>query len=458
MVGTLRANRITSIKRIGKVALRLASLTSLGACASAATAQQPSDSFVRWAKTHAVPLRSVEAGGDASDLRVLATMVGKVRVVALGEATHGAHEPLALRNRIFEFLVQRMGFTAIAIESGLPESRRVQEFVLGGPGRADSVAVEGLTYGFGDLAENVALIQWMHDYNVNPLHARKIRFYGIDLSAAAYDTASAARVVIDETLSYIARVDPASAQRMRMEMDQNLTRFSSAGYPALSSADRDRLSAAIDELLALLERERPALVTLTSTEEYEWALRKGESARELNAAFRAAPPTTAGGSLPPTAYRLMNVRDSVMAVNLEWALQREGRDGRMLLFAHNGHVMNGALRGSIWKSLAQDPTPMGSHLRRSLKDQLFTIVTSSAHNGPGLPTAALDPAGIDAALLRVGLPLFLLDIRGVSQNPRAASWLAQRRSLRMNFDARLEVAADSALDALIFVDTLTKSR
>jgi erythromycin esterase len=443
---------------MNSVIVGLASLTLLGACASPATAQQPSDSFVRWAKAHAVPLRSVEAGVDDSDLSVLATMVGKARVVALGEATHGAHEPLALRNRIFEFLVKQMGFTAIAIESGLPESRRVQEFVLGGPGRADSVALEGLTYGFGDLQENVALIQWMHDYNANPLHASKIRFYGIDLSAAAYDTASAARVVVDETLLYIARVDPASAQRMRKKLNQNLSGFSSAGYPALPAADRDRLSASIDELLALLKRKRPALVALTSSDEYEWALRKGESARELNAAFRATPPAMEDGSLPPTAYREMNVRDSVMAVNLEWALKREGRDGRMFLFAHNGHVMSGTLRGSIWKALAQDPTPMGAHLRRSLKDQLLTIVTSSANNGPGLPTAPLDSTSIDAALARVGLPLFLLDIRGAGQNAGAASWLSQRHSLRMNFKAHLEVLADSALDAFIFVDTLTQSR
>ena len=36
-------------------------------------------------------------------------------VVAFGEPTHGAHEPLEARNRLFRFLVERMGFTAIAL-------------------------------------------------------------------------------------------------------------------------------------------------------------------------------------------------------------------------------------------------------------------------------------------------------------------------------------------------------
>ena len=77
----------------------------------------------RWISASAIPLRSVELIDDLADLRAFAPVVGSSRVVALGESTHGAHEPLAFRNRLFRYLVEQHEFTAIALETGLPESR-----------------------------------------------------------------------------------------------------------------------------------------------------------------------------------------------------------------------------------------------------------------------------------------------------------------------------------------------
>ena len=56
-------------------------------------------------------------GGDDSDLIPLHTIAGSARVVAIGEPTHGGHEPLAFRNRLVRYLVEHEGFTAVGIES-----------------------------------------------------------------------------------------------------------------------------------------------------------------------------------------------------------------------------------------------------------------------------------------------------------------------------------------------------
>jgi len=434
-----------------------ASLLLLGACAGGGAASPSSDAFVRWAKSRAVPLRTVEIGGDDADLRPLQGMVGTARVVALGEAAHGAHEPLALRNRIFEFLVERMGFTAIAIESGITESQRVQEYVLGGTGDTRRIVHDDLTWGFGEYEENVALVQWMHDYNANPAHAHKVRFYGIDLSAGGDAAFGRARITVDEALRYVARVDGASARRVRAETEPYLDRFSSAGYPGLAPPERERLSAAIGELIALLERNRAAFVASTTADDYEWALRNAHVARQLDAFFRVEPPPTKDGSMPPTLYEAMNARDSAMATNLAWVLEREGGDGRVMLFAHDAHVAREAMTGPLWKSFAKPVTSMGVHLSRQLGRSLFVIATSAAHSAAALPRAALDSASIDASLARVGMPLFLLDIRSAAASAAAGAWLAGRHALRINFDTHVDVVPDSAFDAFVFVDTLTKS-
>ncbi len=82
----------------------------------AAIAHCGEDGFAKWAAAHALPVTTIDFAGNDSDLLPLESVMGTAHVVALGEPTHGAHEPLALRNRLFRFLVERMGFTAIALE------------------------------------------------------------------------------------------------------------------------------------------------------------------------------------------------------------------------------------------------------------------------------------------------------------------------------------------------------
>src|SRR5262245_31903793 len=67
-------------------------------------AQQSGESFERWAKAHAIQLHTVELGRDVDDMRQLKSLIGAARAVAIGEPTHGAHEPLAFRKRLSRYL------------------------------------------------------------------------------------------------------------------------------------------------------------------------------------------------------------------------------------------------------------------------------------------------------------------------------------------------------------------
>src|SRR5262245_899870 len=66
--------------------------------------QKAGGTFENWAKAHAVPIQTVELESGTADLRRLKPIIGSARVVALGEPAHGAHEPLAFRNRLFRYL------------------------------------------------------------------------------------------------------------------------------------------------------------------------------------------------------------------------------------------------------------------------------------------------------------------------------------------------------------------
>ena len=92
------------------------------------------DTFAKWATAHALPVTTVDSAGNDSDLLPLESAIGAAHVVAFGEPMHGAHESLAFRNRLFRSLVERKGFTAIALESGFTESisarPRIQSVVV----------------------------------------------------------------------------------------------------------------------------------------------------------------------------------------------------------------------------------------------------------------------------------------------------------------------------------------
>ena len=418
-----------------------------------ASAQQSATPFERWVATHALPIATVDSATGVLDLQRVRQVIGSARVVALGEPTHGAHEPLAFRNRLFRYLVDELGFTAIAIESGLPESRLVQDYVAGGPGDARQIVRDNLSWGFGEFQENEALVQWMRQYNANPTHHRKVRFYGMDLSLGGPGGSIPMPIAFDGALSYVARVDSMSAGRLRATFQPLLARMHTAA--SLSIAEHDALTAAIDDLLSLLERERPAYTEASSAPDYEWGYRNAIAAQQADRMFRLMPRDAPAGVIPPSAWQAMNSRDAAMAENVRWILTQEGPQGRVLVFAHNGHVKNGPTEGGIWSAFEKPATAMGQYLHSALGRDLIIIGTSAAANGPGLPPAIPDSDGVDASLAKVGLPLFLIDLRASSANGAVNEWLLARRSLRANFTTILTVSPRTAFDALMFIDTLT---
>ncbi|ARR54923.1 erythromycin esterase [Rhizorhabdus wittichii DC-6] len=430
--------------RIGAVALGL--LLSAPAVAQ----PDPAAAFVAWARDHAVPLPAC----DDPSMATVGRAAGAARMIALGEPAHGAHEPLAFRNCLFRHLVEHQGFTAIAIESGTGEARRLHDYVAGGPGDARQLVRESLSWGFGRFAENVALVEWMRAYNADPAHRRKIAFYGIDMSGGDSSGAWAnARITLDAALAYLVRFDATESRAARAAVEPFLGRFTQPGHAALDRTERRRLRAAVDGLVRYLDRHGDRLAALSGREELDWARRNAVLARQLDHMFRTSAPS--GEELSPEDYRADAARDAAMADNARWVLDREGPDGRVLLFAHDGHVMNAATRGGIWSVYRRAPKAMGQHLRAALGDRLFIVPIASGSNGPGLPPAAPGAGSLDAALARVGSQRFLLDLRPARTAGPAAGWLRRTQSIRANHVTEAEISPATAMDAVVFIATLT---
>jgi erythromycin esterase len=417
---------------------------------------EPRAPFVAWARTAAINLASVESIPDESDLAPLCTLVGDARVVALGEPGHGAHQPLALRNRLFGYLIEHCGFTAIALETSFSESRAVHDFVQGGGGKAADVTRRSLTWGFGDYAENVALIEWMRDYNRRAAERRQIQFYGIDLSGADNDSAFPhAGVAIQGVVRYLRSAAPRSSSALIARLGPLLDRTAAGGYAQLAASHDHDLDTALGSLDSFLASHAAALRRASTKSDYDWAVRELIVARQLRNFLSLDIAPSSGAAMSPDEYKQVNVRDAAMADNLLWVTREEGVGGRVLVFAHDAHVMNAPARGGIWSVFSQPPRMMGQHLRAALGETLFIVGSSAARSGAGLPAGAPLANCTEDALSEVGLPPFLLDLRPAARDPGARAWLDRTRPLRANFSTELDVNLQQAFDAVAFIDELT---
>lgn len=425
--------------------------------AYSATAHCREDAFAKWAAAHALSVTTLDFEDNDSDLLPLESAIGTAHIVAFGEPTHGVHEPLAFRNRLFRFLVERLGFTAIALESGFTESISARSFIENGEGDAETAARTGLSNGVNRYLENRELIQWMRDYNATASSAghRKIHLYGIDLPEG--ERVSGPRRAIDSALTFLSLADPTTAQRIRDSLTDSLPRTEELKFGPLSAAAQAEFDTSIKAIAKAMEKSRKSLMTRSSEEEYRWALHNLDVARWLAKCLPLTPPAPPATSGIGAWVALLTCRDSAMAENVQWALENEGRQGRLLVFAHNGHVMNSKDDGRRWAKAEsrERPPMMGLHLRRVYGKDLYIIAMSSAATSGGLPSKPVEEDSVESTLVGVGLPLMFLDVRTGRQDKEALTWLSTQRSLNANVSTQSLITPSTAVDAFLFVNTLT---
>jgi erythromycin esterase len=390
------------------------------ACDTPPAAQdQDIQKIVQWANSRASPI-SEEA---------LREIGGSADTVAVGESAHGAEEALAFRNQIFRTLAERNGFTAIALETGYAESRRIDDFIAGAQGEAADVALRYFTSGFGNYQANVELIEWMRMHNRAPRAASRLRLFGIDLSLGGPMGSSATGAPIECALSLLERRVPSEALPLRQAFSSGVDRFLKEHRP-FTEAELDRYDDFVRSLSAAAR-----------TAGHVDAIQCAAVAQQAGRVQRLAPQPSLGGGVPTDAWRTLEARDMAMADNVMWARDRLGRGGRLVVFAHNAHVMNAPQRGGHLRGLAQPPRTMGQRLRERLGTKVLIVAEAAPARSPSTARDLGD-------LLRTAArPPFILDLRGVPADLRG--WLDEPRSLRANGDSDTLVSPATAFDVLV---------
>lgn len=316
----------------------------------------------------AEPMPSV-AGAE---LGPLLDRIGDAPVVLLGEATHGTSEFYRLRSRITRALVERKGFTTIAIEGDWPDAARVDRYVRDRmrPGPDFEVFSRFPTWMWRN-AEVAELVGWLRDHNrMVDDPAREVGFCGLDLYSLYTSR--------DEVLSYLRRIDPEAEAVARRR------------YECLTPWQRDPAAyghAVVTGRFAGCEEGVVATLSDLLKRRLEYEADTGDA--YLDAAQNAVVVANA-----ERYYRAMysgsrvswNLRDQHMFETLQTIRAARGPGAKVVVWEHNSHVGD----ASATEMGARGEHNVGMLCRRHFGDDAYLVGFGTDH---GTVAAASDWGG-----------------------------------------------------------------
>ena len=246
------------------------------------------------------------------------------------------------------------------------------------------------------------------------------------------------RRALEAVLEYIATANPARHRVHLSRLAPLLPLFDTAHYLDATPAQRAELTSAVSALAADAAGDpiaaRHAFVAV-ELERFFRETRSASTKREL------ADPSSLG------------IRDAAMASNVLWALDREGPEGRLVVFTHNAHARRGPILW--WPLTLSTVTAMGEHLSRQLGDRL--VVIGAAHaDGPS--------ETFDYLLHQVGIPQFLVDLRSAVAEGAPRAGLVERWDL-LNLGLKpfasrpvWTIVPAGFFDAVVYTDHVTPAR
>src|ERR1700693_305591 len=370
-----------------------------------------------------------------------------------------------MRNRLIRYAVTRLGFTAVTLETALSTSKRLYDHVLGKTTETNSALEEAFSYGL--YCEDLELIRRLRSYTQAQPPARKVRLSGIDLTGQYLPYAYRS---VEMVLTFMDGADPGLGRELRKQYADVISVFRSDKYVKLTPAEKDAITGKLQDMVALIRRERTPLTAATSGDEYEWGLREALNAAQDDAYLRSLPVEFDLETRRKSPEKFQpgerwehnqEMRELFMADNVQWVRKRESARGKILFFAHDGHVQTSVDRYGSPSRPVVSPTqrfrPTGMYLRSALERDMVVIGTYYGR-GAGFPAERVllppDTAGMDSLVSSLSIPRFIMDLRELPSAGILHDWFQAAHETRAGGITTM-VAPLEAYDAILFIDTIT---
>jgi erythromycin esterase len=422
----------------------------------------PSDALQTWIAGNVVAVRTIDAADeDFSDLEPLMDAIGSAQVVQLGEPSHGAGNSFAAKVRLIKFLHQRMGFDVLVWESGMHGVRLTEAGMRGGDD-AVTAAQRGIFTIWSNTEEVRPLLEYAKasQSNTRPLEmagfdmqftaAKSFEHFAADLRSflgAVRDPALRRHLSehAEEALGAYGRIccarnearskeyaDLVRKRKSGKELEEAIAAWDRNDGPKFQPKrdDLEDLHRATDALLESIDTARRSFEQVHGPKETSFMERAIENMRghgtvkfdTMGGVRGATTATFRNGELS------FNRREEQNAHNLRWLLEKEYPDRKVIVWAHNTHVINAyfapEFRGVHIEPQPGDMKPTGVYLADWLGDKVYTIALTTFQGDDGwatsnlvTPVPAAMEGSLESRLHALGEPYLFLDLRALDANP-----------------------------------------
>jgi erythromycin esterase len=364
-----------------------------------------------WLRQHSIAISGEPVTpDDFRDFEPLTTILAGVRVILLGELTHGDGAGSAVKARLIRFLHQRLGFSVVVWEAGFYECHRTNE-LLSQATAAIAASAECLWPFWSESGEIISLFEytlgsWQTDL--------PLLMAGLDLQFSG----------------------PSVEPRVQ-DLEQWFDRaprplFENRGTALQERIRRDALLARAPELLERFEEDAEAMRHAHGSREAARIERVLRNMAEYQLLIADRDRSFAGGPDSAAAFiRAYNRRERVNAESLLWLANTYYAGRKVVVWLHNVHAANSRI-GPDYRSLsvtdtAQSLESTGRLIKLALGEAVYSVATIASAGEWGFPGHAAEPIPEPAAmsletwLSALGDPVRFLNLRATERN----HWLYQ---------------------------------
>ncbi len=435
-------------KKIRFISIVLLSILILSACSKSGD-----EKSIEALKASIIPINTVEYGNGFEDLMPLKNILKDKKIVAMGEATHGTSEFFKMKHRFFEFLVEEMGYRVFAMECDGGAGQVINEYILNGKGNLND-CLEAVKYDVFTTEEVKSMIKWMKEYNDDPSHKEKIKFYGMD-NVNIVDT-------LPKLSYYLKKLD--KELQTKIEEDTLNTIYRN-DIKAITNEQLDSILLNVNEIKKDMENSKEKYFNNNLQNEYELAIwnlnlvsQCAEYYIEVNKSVDQMVQSVAA----------MNLRDKYMAANVKWIQEHEGRLGndKVMLWAHNIHVSS---MDDIYKY-------MGKNLKEMYGDEYYSIgfeFSRGSFNASDMSTGTMTRFDTDNntseylayKFERTEIPISFLDFNSASKNKEVSKILSKNQTFSLitafydeSIQKSFQYIPKNLFDGLIYIKDTTPSK
>ncbi|GAB6109473.1 erythromycin esterase family protein [Fusibacter bizertensis] len=394
-------------------------------------------------KAHIIPIKTTKANNGFDDLTPLKEILENKKIIGMGEATHGTADFFQMKHRMFEFLVEEMGYRIIVMEVQFGAGQAINDYILNGKGTLEN-CIDALMQFTVTSTETLEMLQWMKDFNIGKDEKDQIKFYGYDMQMIDGN--------LNQILPYLQKVNSKAVT------DKKTVSLFLKPFYAPKDQEMETFGVEIEHIYNDLISNKSDYIKKSSEEEFELMVQNIAVIKQWIVI-----------SKEKNHNKMFDLRDEYAAENIQWISNYE--DCKIMLWAHNEHIANSDNKSRL---LEVDQTTLGENLKRLFKDAYYSIgfdfykghfVAVSPKNKLSVFELSKSPKSSFAyEMMKTNTPIGFLDINNAKKDKVLSDFISTKvhiNAIGANFNGSVSLnprILKESFDGIIFVNTTTGAK